>query len=59
MLHHCNFVIILNCVKFQNWGIDSNLSRKQCADVLAYTSLMNERLIPALVGIIIDSYLYL
>ncbi|WAQ97779.1 MTX1-like protein [Mya arenaria] len=39
---------IFNYLRKQNWGIDSNLSRKQCADVVAFTAMMNNRLLPAL-----------
>ncbi|KAL5004858.1 hypothetical protein ScPMuIL_018314 [Solemya velum] len=39
---------IFGYLRKQNWGSDFDLTNKQSADVIAYTSLLEEKLLPAL-----------
>lgn len=34
----------------QNWGLDHDLSTKQSADIVAFTALLEQKLLPALVS---------
>ena len=40
---------ILDFLRKQNWGTDFELNRKQSADIIAFTSMLEEKLLPALV----------
>ena len=39
------------CVYEQGWGTDHTLSSKQSADIVAFTALMEDKLLPALVSV--------
>ncbi|KAK7480011.1 hypothetical protein BaRGS_00028744 [Batillaria attramentaria] len=39
---------IFSYLRKQNWGSDFELSTKQCADVVAFSSMLEEKLLPAL-----------
>ena len=38
-------------ILFQHWGTDYSLTARQSADMLAFSALMEEKLMPALVSI--------
>ncbi len=41
----------------QNWGTDFDLNTKQSADIIAFTAMMEEKLLPALVSKYMVHYL--
>ena len=53
-----SFFICVNNIN-QHWGSDFELSTKQSADVVAFSALLEEKLLPALVSISPDFFILL
>lgn len=48
-------LFLFQMIVVQNWGSDFELSTKQSADVVAFSSMLEEKLLPAIVSICLSA----